>query len=614
MALVFDIETDGLHPTKVHCIVVYDTEAKLFKTFSRSTIKDGVGLLCTPNATLVGHNIINYDIPALEKVLGVTIPKDNIVDTLVVAKILYSNIRERESERSLPARLVGSHSLDAYGYRLGVLKGDYGKAGEQVWREFNQEMLEYCKQDVRVTYALYKTLQRNKDWNEEAIKLETDAQLLMTRMELSGYPFDIDKAEQLKAIIDGRAKQLTEAICERVPPIPDADFIPKVNNAKRGYVKGVPVKRFKEFNPNSRDQLRYIILEHFKYTPADRTLFDAKGMLKVDEPTFQYLTSAKDVPDELRELAKLYEEYLMAAKRQGQLSDGRQAWLKCYNKNTGCIHGRINPNGAVTGRATHSQPNISQVPAVGVPYGAECRSLFTVPEGWSQVGIDTSGLELRCLSHFLYPFDKGAYAHEVLNGDIHTANQKAAGLETRSEAKTFIYAFLYGAGDARIGEIVGGDSNDGKRLKNKFLKNTPAIKKLRKVINDTLVHPKRDFNEPTRWKRRFLFALDGRKLYVRSPHSALNLLLQSAGALICKSWIVGLDKALRERGYRYGWDGDYTFLTWVHDEVQIASKTISPDEINAISSKVLDDVQKMYNFRVKLDTEMKCGKNWAECH
>lgn len=615
MAKVFDIETDGLNATLIHCIVIYDTETKEYRNYTPANIKKGVMELVNSNGELlVGHNIIDYDIPTIERIFQVTIPKNNLFDTLVVARIVFSNIAQTDyTSSSIPVSLKGSHSLKAYGYRLGELKGEYG-AQTNAWEFFNDNMLTYCKQDVNVTNKLYEVLKKNTSDLTDAIQLEQEAQILMTRMEQTGYPFNVTKAKKLQKTLKARSTLLEKQITELVPQIPDKPFIPKRSNKTKGYIAGVPVKRYKKFNPNSRDQLRYIITKHYNYTPTDVKLFDEKGMLKVDEPTFNHLTTSSDVPPKLKQLATYYNEYLMIGKRLGQLSDGKYAWLKLYDKQTGCIHGRINPNGTVTGRATHSTPNVAQVPAVKVPYGKECRELFCVPKGWKQIGIDTSGLELRCLSHFLYPFDNGAYAHEVVNGDVHTKNQHSAGLTTRDEAKTFIYAFLYGAGDAKIGSIVGGGQTEGKRLRNKFLANTPALSQLRERVENTLIMPRADWREPIKWKRRFLYGLDKRRLYVRSVHSALNLLLQSAGALICKRWIVELDKELQARGYVYGWSGDYTFLTWVHDEVQIASHTIPAEEINEISTTVLKHVQKHYGFRVQLDTEMKVGENWAECH
>lgn len=313
-------------------------------------------------------------------------------------------------------------------------------------------------------------------------------------------------------------------------------------------------------NPNSRQQIEWIITQHYGYKPNNAELFEDER-LKIDDITFAYIKADEHAPAELREIAGVMEEYLMLSKRLGQLIDGKWGWLKCVRED-GRIHGCVNPCGAVTGRATHSSPNVAQVPAVGSPYGHECRELFTVPHGWYQAGVDASGLELRCLAHFMYPYDNGAYAHEILNGDIHTANQKAAGLPERNQAKTFIYAFLYGAGDEKIGKIVHGDAKDGKRLKKEFLSKTPAIAELRAAIENTLVAQRGFKGEIKKWKRKYLKGLDGRPLHVRSLHSALNLLLQSAGALVCKKWMCLWEENLIKAGYEHG--KDFQFMAWVH--------------------------------------------------
>ena len=236
-----------------------------------------------------------------------------------------------------------------------------------------------------------------------------------------------------------------------------------------------------------------------------------------------------------------------------------------------------------------------------------------MPDGWYQAGVDASGLDLRCLAHFMAPYDNGAYAHEILNGDIHTANQIAAGLPERNQAKTFIYAFLYGAGDAKIGRIVHGDEKDGRRLKKEFLKKTPAIAQLRAAIENTLVEKRGLRGNIIKWRRKYLKGLDGRPLHVRSIHSALNLLLQSAGALICKKWILLLEENLIALGLDHG--KDFQYMAWVHDEVQVACRT---KEIAETVVKVAQDsmrqAQDFFGFRVQLDTEGKIGRSWCDCH
>ena len=262
----------------------------------------------------------------------------------------------------------------------------------------------------------------------------------MSQQERNGFTFDVLAAQQLEIELRGKVADLDVTLRKIVPQVPDKIFIPKRDNKRLGYVAGVPIQRYKDFNPNSRQQIEWLFKNHYGYQPDNEELYEDER-LKIDDITFKYIKADPKASDEVRSLAAVLEEYLMLNKRLGQLADGRYAWLEMVWPD-GKIHGSVNPCGAVTGRATHSNPNVAQVPRVGTPYGKECRSLFKVPEGWTQAGIDACGLELRCLAHFMYPYDHGAYAHEVVHGDIHTANQMAAGLPERNQAKTFIYAFL----------------------------------------------------------------------------------------------------------------------------------------------------------------------------
>lgn len=622
--LIFDIESDGLLDTMttIHCLSISDGHHNV-TGYRPEEVEQGVKRLweaVNNGEGICGHNIINFDIPAIQKIYPwFDIPRDkrkNVVDTLVLARLVFANIANRDAvaykRGSYPGALIGSHTLKAYGYRLGILKGTYAEDTTDAWACFNEEMLDYNKQDVVVTEALYEH-ELEKNYPEEAIELEHKAQWLMFKQEQNGFPFDVKKAKELEKTLRSRTEEVRGTLIKQAPPIPDKIFVPKRDNKRLGYKKGVPIQRYKEFNPTSRQQIEWVIREHYGYSPENADLYAEYGRLKIDETTFHFIANDEDAPEAVRKLAPVFEELLMLNKRLGQLADGKQAWLKCVRED-GNIHGRVNPNGTISGRATHSQPNVTQVPHNSSPYGKECRSLFMVSKGWRQVGVDACGLELRCLSHFLYPYDSGEYAHEVVHGDIHTANQKAAGLPTRDNAKTFIYAFLYGAGDSKIGKIVGGDASDGKRLKKKFLKATPSISQLRKAIEQCLVAESFS-GKVKKWKRKYLKGLDGRHLYVRSIHSALNLLLQSAGALICKYWIVRTEERLLARGLKHGWDGDFALMAWVHDEQQIACRTDTiADIVIREAQQAMRDTQKHFKFRVQLDTEGMKGKNWYDCH
>jgi hypothetical protein len=544
--LYFDIETDGLldNVTKGHCLVIIDEQNNI-SAYRPDDFKKGAMRLIAAlrdGESICGHNIINYDCAVLAKLYPeFRIKREwrpQVLDTLVLSRLICGNIEDTDHARvrngTLPAKLIGRQSLKAWGYRLGELKGTYGEQ-EDAWDSFSEEMLSYCVQDVTVTKKLYTYLMKIGA-PAKAIELEHQAQWLMSKQERNGFVFDLEKAEKLRETLELRYAVLSSQLVSIVPQIPDKVFVPKRDNKRLGYKAGVPIQRYKDFNPSSRQQVAWVLKHQFNYLPENEDCYEDER-LKVDGDTFKFIKGDENAPQELRDLATVFEEYLMVAKRLGQLATGNQAWLK-HVKADGRIHGSVNPCGTVTGRATHANPNVAQVPHVGSPYGQECRELFRAPEGWYEVGVDACGLELRCLAHYLYPYDKGAYAHVILNGDIHTLNQQAAGLPTRNAAKTFIYAFLYGAGDKAIGKQLGGDEKVGKQVKNKFLKATPAIKMLREAVKNTLVveyHGK-----IKEWKRKYLRGLDGRHLHVRSLHSALNLLLQSCGALICKN------------GYAYG--------------------------------------------------------------
>lgn len=597
MAFIFDLETDGLldDVTKIHCLVIKDTDTGSVTVYddSLSGKRIEIGLRWLEKADrIIGHNVIKYDIPVIEKLYPwFKVDRANVFDTIVATRLIWSNIKDHDArlmqEERLPTRLYGSHSLEAWGHRLGNYKGDYTGP----WDTYSQEMLDYCIQDVEVTHSLYEKI-LSKNYADSALELEHGIAWLMAKQERNGFCFDTQKAGALYAKLVQRRGELERELKDYfgswVVQLPD--FIPKVNNKTKGYVKGIPVKKTKtiEFNPSSRDHIADRLINLYGWKPVD---FTEGGKPMVDED----ILSKLDYPP-----CKLLTEYLLIQKRAGQLSEGQQAWMKSEKK--GKIHGSVNPNGAVTGRATHAYPNVAQVPSGASAYGPECRELFTVPRGWYLVGADASGLELRCLAHFMAKYDGGKYGEILLTGDIHTANQEAAGLSTRNQAKTFIYAFLYGAGDAKIGTVVGGDAAAGKRLKQKFLRSLPALNRLIDAVRVSA-------------ERGYLLGLDGRHLHVRSSHAALNTLLQSAGALICKKWLLILEEDLQAEGYKHGWEGDYAFCAWIHDEVQIACKTEAI--ANRVAELAKDAVRKAgehFNFRCQLAGDAKIGTNWSQTH
>lgn len=581
MRYVFDIETDGLidEVTKVHCLILKDIDTKEIISYTDDW-KEGIKRLEEADL-IIGHNIIKYDIPVLQK-LTTFEPKGLIRDTLVCTRLIWADIKEGDFNRTdFPRKLIGSHSLRAWGHRIGNYKDDY----QGGWEEFSQEMWEYCIQDCHVTSTLWERICA-KNYSEDSIKLEHEVATLIYKQEVYGFTFDTQAASSLYGELSTKKHELIKKLSEVFPDWEvKTPFIPKVNSKKFGYEKGVPTFKTKlmEFNPSSRDHVANRLQTIRGWKPKD---FTNDGKPKVDEEVLSHL----EYPE-----AKVLVEYYTLIKRLGQIGDGNQAWLKLEKK--GKIHGSVNTNGAVTGRATHAYPNVAQCPANGVPYGKECRSLFIPSKGKDLVGIDVSGLELRCLAHYMARYDGGDYAEKVVNGDIHTENQKAAGLSNRNQAKTFIYGFLYGGGAAKLGQIVGGSAKEGAKLKSSFLKALPALKTLITKVQASST-------------KGYLIGLDGRRLKVRAEYAALNTLLQSAGALICKQWLIEFDRALQNKNLF----GHAQQVAWVHDEIQVEVEKGYANEIGELAVESIRLAGEHFKFRCQLDGEFNIGNNWAETH
>lgn len=587
MRLIFDIETNGLLKTvsAVHCIVAYDVDTDTEYRFDPTQIGNGLEFLQSADE-LIGHNIMDYDFRALKKVLNWDY-KGKVTDTLVLSRLIWSDLKERDFEKHqrdlFPSSLIGSHSLKAWGVRLGKLKGAFNESTD--WQTYTPEMLDYCANDVQVNLELWRRIE-SKEYSQDAIELEHDIHRICLRQTEHGFPFDVQKASVVYAMLQDKRSELYEKLVNTFGSWwePVEVFTPKVT--RNGYTAGCPMTkvRWVTFNPASREHIAKKLMEK-GWKPK---VFTETKQPKVDEATLKALSFPE---------AELLREYLLIEKRVGQLAEGRQAWLKL--EVDGRIHGSVTTMGAVTSRCTHQNPNMAQVPSVKAAYGKECRSLFYAPAGYTLMGCDVSGLELRCLAHFMARYDGGEYGRILLEGEIHTANQEAAGLPTRDNAKTFIYAFLYGAGDEKIGKIVGKGAKAGKALKESFLAKTPALGQLKAGVQRAA-------------QRGFLRALDGRVMPVRHDHAALNTLLQGAGAIICKRWVVTFHQLLQEHGFVDG--VDYMQVAYVHDEIQMLVKKEHSETIGKLCIEAIKKSGEYYDFRLPLDGEYKFGANWAETH
>jgi len=588
-SLLFDIETNGLlkDVTKVHCMTLIDTDTGEQWSYKHEDIEKGLDDLYQAD-TIIGHNILAFDLPALWKTYRwAPRPGTRRLDTLVTARLLHPNVKEEDFRRvDFPKKLIGSHSLKAWGLRLGEPKDEY----EGGWEEWSQEMHDYMEQDGRTTFRLLTFL---KPWEYPQLPLDLEHRVahICGLMEYHGWTFNAVSARGLYVTLAKRRDEIERDLVEEFGSWQEVAkvYVAKKDNSKRGIKKGDTVTNYKTvtFNPGSRrhieKKLRELGWKPKEFTESGQAKLDEEVLLKIDLPEAQQIV-----------------EYLLIQKRLGQLADGDNGWLRLVD-GSGLMHGYINSCGTVTGRATHSYPNVSQVPSVRAPYGKECRSLFTVPPGWKLVGADMSGLELRTFAHYLSFYDGGDYGNVVVTGDIHTHNQQAAGLPTRDHAKTFIYALLYGAGDHKIGTIVGGSQKHGKALKEQFFKGLPAYKKLKTAV---------DSGSQKGW----LKGLDGRYLHVRSSHAALNTLLQGAGAILCKEWLADFYDLMEAGGLVFGYDGDYVIVGFIHDEIQVACKAELAEDVGRQLVNCARAAGNPFNFRIPLDSSYKIGDTWADTH
>ena len=555
--VIFDIETT-MTADKIWCIVCKHGDT--YYQFKEDRLHRFAELIKQTDE-VIGHNIIGFDIPVVNKIFGYDVFENcKVTDTLVLSRLLNPMID-------------GGHSLKNWGTKLGQNKIHF-----EQFDYFSEDMLTYCRNDVELTERLYKFLiNKTKDFGQ-SVELEHKVAQIIQKQHEQGFKINVVEAYELQSKFQEDMNNLTSKVRETFPPMKvEEEFIPKSNNKARGYVKGVPFTKvkYKEFNLGSRQQIaeRLMLLG---WKPKKKT---DKGHVIVDE---KVLSKIHNIPE-----AKLINRYLMLQKRIAQVS----SWIEAI-KEDGRVHGKVITNGTITGRMSHQSPNMAQIPAVYSPYGKECRALWTVNKGYKLVGVDASGLELRMLAHYM---NDERYTHEVVNGDIHTANQTAAGLESRDKAKTFIYAFIYGAGSKKIGSIIGGSERDGERAKEKFLRATPSLRSLREKVERVA-------------QRRWVRGLDQRKIIIRYPHAALNTLLQGAGAIVMKYALTLLEEyVIRKQIKAFP-------VVNVHDEFQYEVEESRAEEFGRLAVQSIIDAGKQLNVRCPLNGEYKIGNNWSETH
>ena len=658
MRLVADIETNGYldHTTKIHCLVVRERQGKILasctddprgREMGYQPISDGLKLLSEAEK-IYFHNGIGFDIPALKKIYPEWDYSGDLVDTLVVVSFRFAHIAEQDAKRAVqrrfPSHLIGMQRLEAWGHRLGVHKGEYTdwckeNGIEDAWAEWRPEMQTYCELDTEVTDALCDHIGKMGATPPMAMEIEHELARYLTQQQRNGWPFDMEKAQELHATLAARKMELADKMVEEfgwwyekngetTPKRTTQYKASKTREVPELVVEGAPYTKIKqvEFNPNSRQHIAKVLQERYGWRPSEYT---PSGQVKVSEKVLKGLTMK--VSDTLM-------EYLLVDKRLGLLAGGKKetGWMDYATpdgpeggKLTGLhhIHHNCWQNNCVTHRASHSKPNAAQVPAAksndeGLlwgpegKWGADCRDLWVAPpQGWVMVGADASGLELRGLGHYMAAYDDGEYGRIILEGDIHTVNRDALRGSghlniSRDNAKTFIYAYLYGAGDAKLGSIiapgakVGVQKKIGAELRTAFESQIPALGKLQAKVKSKI-------------KRGYLIMPDGRRTYIRHEHAALNSLLQADGAIICKRWIVEFNRRLMKEfdtPHGGGWNHSWAALGWIHDEAQLATRTEVAETVGKVLVESIRHMTEVFDRRVPLDGEYKTGGSWATTH
>ena len=544
MRAVVDIEADSLNPTKVHCVVAKDVDTGKVYPFPPDLLH-GFRDWSLGVKQFIMHNGISFDAPVLNRLLGTNIKPHQIVDTLILSQLLN------------PMRDNG-HSLEAWGNRLAMPKGDV-----DTFEVYTPDMLEYCKQDVNITHKLFEVLQKEgRGFSKSSVYLEHQVRLIIDQQEKNGFYLDMQKAMSLYNKLRDEANELEKWAV--------TTFDPTVVELKTK-TKYIP------FNIGSRQQIAERLME-LGWKPKQHT---DKGNIIINEAVLDTI----ELPE-----AKKFSRFFLLQKRIAQI----KSWIEACDDTDGRVHGRVMTLKTITGRMSHHSPNMAQIPAVRSPYGKECRDCWTVdnPYTHSIVGTDASGLELRCLAHLM---NDATFTDILLTGDIHTHNMQMAGLTNRDQAKTFIYAFMYGAGASKIGQIVGAGAKEGQQLINKFLSSMPALKRVRDSVTKAA-------------NKGMIKGIDGRLLHIRSPHSALNTLIQGAGAVVCKVWLINMIKRIRRTGV------DAKLVASIHDEYQFEVLNKDVKRFGQLTKDAMKDTEKQLHMKCPLDNEWKVGRTWAQTH
>lgn len=573
--LIADIETDGFIANKCHCLSISNLAAPTdIITYSDAdgypAIEEGLDRLIKADHT-VWHNGLGYDHPTLKRLYpDYDIPFEKVLDTLVLSR-LHNPIQRK-------------HSLEYWGEQLGLNKIEFDS-----FEKFTPEMAEYCERDVLVTSKIFEHLHKSMDgfkgW-EDAIEMEHKFAFVINLQYEHGFRLDVDKAVALSAELRQEMADIEIELQEAFPPIVSERYSEKTGKRLKD---GVEV-----FNPGSRMQIAQRLIDRYNYKPDT---FTPTGSPRIDEGVLAKL----DYPE-----AKLISRYLFCQKQLSQISEGASGWLKCVTDD-GYVHGKVNTIGTATSRCSHWGPNMGQISKRDL----RMREMWLPDEGHKLVGCDADALELRMLAHDLGHFDSGAYAKALLEGskddgtDVHSRTGAVLGLSNRDIVKRATYAFLYGASNHKLGQIMAdaGKKMSGKEVRRRMEKGITGLDKLVSIIAD-------------RCERGYILGIDGRRVPILSPHSALNFRLQSSGAIVMKKALVvfHFDVAPKAGHVVNNQPITFKYCANVHDEVQLSVQPEYAKEIGQLFAKSIEIAGTQLELKCPVSGSYDIGDNWKETH
>tara|TARA_R110000764_G_scaffold10921_3_gene33154 strand:- start:1934 stop:3685 length:1752 start_codon:yes stop_codon:yes gene_type:complete len=583
MEVVFDIETDGLDPTVIHVMVAKEIGVaknyiirgpKSFAKFAEGVTK------------WIAHNGIGFDVPVVEKIWGYKIPLSKQVDTLVLSRMFDPNRK-------------GGHRLMDWGKHLGEYKGEFDD-----WSQYSDEMKDYCKQDVKVTELVYLQLMREgKKFSQSSINLEYQVHQIMCQQQADGFELDTDLAEEIYTVCLRETNRIETEIKEFMVPI-----AVKVKDVVLKYKKDNSIWANQLMDGcNVQGDYTKIMWEEFNLaspTQINKRL-DTLGW----KPTVKTKggDSYKICPENLATIPDTAPQAVKGLKAWKVLETRwklAKEWLD-GSQQTGRVHGRVITPGAVTHRAAHRGPNMANIPSVphgkdGIlwkmdgMYAAECRQVFKVPEGKLLVGTDAAGIQLRVLAHYM---NDPVYTEQVIDGDIHTFNMNALGrhCKDRPTAKTFIYAFLLGAGVGKIAEILGCNGAQANKAMQNFYEALPSLKRLKSEASRAA---------GMGWMK----GLDGRILTIGSEHLALSVYLQGGETVIMRLANLFWQRQAKKEGL------NFKQCAWVHDEWQTEVDANQAERLGEIQVQSIIDAGAFFKLNCPMDGEAKIGRNWLETH